>query len=275
MNSKFKVSLVGFIVASLFLHFAVLVAVKYAPDESNKKDVVEIEFISPNSAQKAKTQIVEQEKQYNDETPEDAKYLSKHNQTFKKQTRAENVGANDNSAGFGTDNKKPQRAKVKKKKPKQIVKGGLPTLRDLKPDYDFTDYSAGKASTTDDYLREVDTGRQTLLSTREFMYYSYYQRIKEKLRRHWGSKVRQKVRRLVKTGRSIASNSDRITKVIITLNDLGTLVRVQVVSQSGVIDLDEAAVEAFKEAAPFPNPPRGMIDTKGHVTIHWDFVLEA
>jgi protein TonB len=50
---------------------------------------------------------------------------------------------------------------------------------------------------------------------------------------------------------------------------------VQVVSDSGVRDLDQAAVEAFQEAAPFPNPPSGIVDSDGTIKIRWDFILEA
>jgi TonB family protein len=63
--------------------------------------------------------------------------------------------------------------------------------------------------------------------------------------------------------------------VIIHLNDQGVLIRVQVVGQSGVSDLDDAAVEAFKAAAPFPNPPKGIVDGDGTIKIRWDFVLES
>jgi len=40
----------------------------------------------------------------------------------------------------------------------------------------------------------VNTGMQTLLSTREFVYYSYYARIKEAIRQHWEPNVREKVK---------------------------------------------------------------------------------
>ena len=47
------------------------------------------------------------------------------------------------------------------------------------------------------------------------------------------------------------------------------------VGQSGVTDLDEAAMEAFKQAAPFPNPPKGIVEKDGRIRIRWDFILEA
>ena len=79
----------------------------------------------------------------------------------------------------------------------------------------------------------------------------------------------------MRQGRSIASNTDRITKIVIILDGQGTLQRVQVIGPSGLLDLDDAAVEAFRAAAPFPNPPKGIIESDGTVKIRWDFILEA
>jgi len=53
------------------------------------------------------------------------------------------------------------------------------------------------------------------------------------------------------------------------------LIKVQVIGRSGIQDLDDAAVEAFKAAAPFPNPPKGIVDEDGTIRIRWDFILEA
>lgn len=81
---------------------------------------------------------------------------------------------------------------------------------------------------------------------------------------------------MFKEGRNPASTGqDRVTKLMIVLNDKGTLVRVQVLMDSGVQDLDDAAIDAFRAAAPFPNPPKGIIEGDGTVKIRWDFVLES
>jgi len=48
-----------------------------------------------------------------------------------------------------------------------------------------------------------------------------------------------------------------------------------VIGDSGIQDLDDAAIEAFKAAAPFPNPPKGVVENDGTVQIRWDFVLET
>ncbi len=156
------------------------------------------------------------------------------------------------------------------------------TLQSLKPNFKPRPLPMGRQasgggdgpSATDDHLDNVKKGMQTLLSTREFVYYSYYNRIKEKLRQYWEPKIKEKMERILRQGRTIASD-DRITKVVIILDKSGTLVRVQIIGASGLVDLDEAAVEAFRAAAPFPNPPKGIVEKDGLIRIRWDFVLEA
>lgn len=257
-------------------------------------------------------QIVETDKtRINDEIDPKAKYLSQFDQRVIKETKAAKVGKFSNEAGQGkiqararvpekADNAETEQKKLKSDQAKVdeaelqafehgeiavATKRGLqkfsPSFRKLPvvPDPTSLETAAGdgrEASATDDSLRDIPTGMQTMLSTREFVYYSYYNRIKEKLRQYWEPKIREKFERTIRQGRNIASSEgDKITKVVIILDDKGTLIRVQVLSASGLVDLDEAAVEAFKAAAPFPNPPKGIVEEDGTIKIRWDFVLEA
>lgn len=57
------------------------------------------------------------------------------------------------------------------------------------------------------------------------------------------------------------------------LDEKGGIKKISRVSASGFDDVDEAAIEAFRKAAPFPNPPKGMMDADGFVRIRWDFIL--
>ena len=168
-------------------------------------------------------------------------------------------------------------------------KGTLPALKDLMPKMDFkpkkhvthnaanpkSQRKAGRESASHDYLKDREKGIQTLLNTREFAYYSYYHRIRKKIQLFWEPAIKQKIRHIFATGRRLASTQDRITKVIIVLNNRGQLVAVQVLGESGIRDLDDAAVEAFRSAEPFPNPPKGMTEKDGKIRIRWDFVLEV
>lgn len=163
-------------------------------------------------------------------------------------------------------------------KSKPLLKDLVPSFKPAMPTAESQELAKGGgegASATDDHLKNVQTGMQTLLSTREFVYFSYYNRIKDKLRQYWEPKIKEKMERIIRQGRTIASQSDRITRIVIILDNKGTLMRVQVVGPSGVSDLDEAAVEAFRAAAPFPNPPKGIEEADGTIKIRWDFILEA
>ena len=138
-----------------------------------------------------------------------------------------------------------------------------------------TSFSQSGFSQTDDYLKDVALGSRTLLRTREFVYYSYYSRIKKKLKYHWEPKIKVKMVRAFHQGRRIAGVNDRITRLVIILNQSGGLKKIHVENSSGFRELDEASIEAFKEASPFPNPPVGLVNESGEVKIHWDFVLET
>ncbi len=228
-------------------------------------------------------QVVEQEdKALNQEKLEDTRFLSAHNQKVLKQTQAANHGEFQNlktkslKAGKSVKNKRSAQPSLN-----QFLTAYDPMAMGFKKQEAKTNQEAeaaqkgGNISQTNDYLKDVDQGIETLLNTREFKYYTYYSRIRKQLSQFWEPKVREKVTSMFQQGRKIASAQDRITKLLIVLNSAGTLVNVQVLSDSGVRDLDDAAIEAFKAAAPFPNPPKGIIETDGTVKIRWDFVLET
>lgn len=317
LKSPFLYSLVAHGVLAIFLLFF------SKPTSMKRERLNEVELIDA-SALLARVQqdpsllnqgqIVEQdENRINDETPKDAKYLSRHNQKVVKETQAATHGKFRNtadSAGLKTPETKPgktseqksQDKTAKENQPNQDLKQpaddkefyasddgpsfkSKPSLKDLTPsfkpgpppveDAHVAQGGGTGASASDDHLKDVKQGMQTLLSTREFVYYTYYNRIKDKLRQYWEPKIKEKMTRILRQGRTIASSDDRITRVVIVLDNRGTLVRVQIVGASGVADLDDAAVEAFRAAAPFPNPPKGIVDADGTIKIRWDFILEA
>lgn len=296
------------ILISLILHTVGIAVIWWSPTLFKIKPptLTEVELIDAEEMlkkmqaldNKARVIVDQSEKALNDEIDEKAKYLSRHNQKVKEETRAQLTDKFRNSTGTGgqksqnkeagqvAENVKQAADSNKDTKQKQLVehKNGLTvgkTLKDFKPDFkigpkaDTIASGGGEGpSATDDNL-DKPIGMETVLSTREFVYFSYYNRIKDKLRQYWEPKIKEKVTRIFRQGRTIASDSDRITKVIIILDGKGILQNVQVVGESGVSDLDDAAVEAFRAAAPFPNPPKGIVEADGFIRIRWDFILEA
>jgi protein TonB len=89
---------------------------------------------------------------------------------------------------------------------------------------------------------------------------------------YWGPNLRQKVEQMSVAGKKLTP-SEKITGVNVLLNKQGRIVKVDVINRSGVKEVDEAAVEAFNRAGPFPNPPVGLVEQDGLIRVRWDFVL--
>lgn len=312
-QNKRSLRSVSFLVISFLLHLLLVLAFSvyhyFVPDsppdfsraEQDKKS--EITFIDINDIDLKKNgALVEQEDptKKTEKARKDAKYLSQQNQIVEKETRAAHHGdfQNTNNAAPNIKNSSSQKSTAasmalpttqaseaedvktyenggvvvdQKNKPKKAK-----TFADLRPSQmeNMAESSMASVSQTNDYLKDVAVSAQTQLNTREYLYYSYFSRIKKKLRQHWEPMVHARVRQLVMRGRDLASVGEKTTRCIITLDDRGGLTRVQVLTTSGLEDLDDAALGALRAAAPFPNPPKDLIHD-GLVTINWDFILET
>lgn len=283
-----------FITLSIAIHIALATVIFVLPKIQQHFAPVEVVLVTPEEIQeevvkdtKNPTQIVEtDEKSANNQLNEKAKYLSAKNNTVEKQTQAK-LGEQ-----FKNSNTQAQKAMKAAKKSQPSLFGEKFDAYDAmakKANHGNNDFAKqqpsqaaqngtarGLESTSTDRVENVEQSLKTQLNTKEYKYYGYYQRIKNQLNQFWQPQVKQKVSRLMTQGRTIASDSNnKVTKLIIVLNDAGTLVKVQVIGESGVRDLDEAAVDAFRQAAPFPNPPKGMVENDGTIKIRWDFVVES
>lgn len=264
-----------------------------------QSEIIEVAFVEPEQTLEQKNkanQIVETDpNQANNKIDEQAKYLSAKNNIVEKQTVAKNAEkfknvkpmpqqapqlADQSESESAPEEKMAEQSETKSKlfntgfdvysalnKNKEVKKQMAKEKRSIA--------NTGDQSGTNDHVTDADDSLMTQLNTREYLYYGYYTRIKNQLNQWWQPKVREKVTKLVSQGRKVASEENKTTKLVIILNQTGLLVKVQVLSESGVRDLDDAAVEAFRQAAPFPNPPKGMIEPDGTIKIRWDFVVES
>ena len=308
-KKNFSIGLITAVVLSLVIHFLFVLGVFFIEPPKQTSDRIEVQIMDSdktmpkleNAQKDAAKQVVDQdEKAINKEIDEKAKYLSAHDQKVVKQTRATNHGEFQNTASkskVAGQGGAPNKVTVQDLSPKfdvaKAVKDRESREQEIdndpdgvkiakkkstnapKPQADQPGDGGERLSQTIDYIKDLDPGIETLLSTREFVYYTYYARIRRQLNQFWGPKVREKLTALYKQGRQIASSEDKVTRCLITLDKTGNLTRVQIIGISGVRELDEAAVEAFKLAAPFPNPPNGIVDEDGSIKIRWDFILEV
>ena len=124
---------------------------------------------------------------------------------------------------------------------------------------------------TQDYLRDVDEGEETALNAKRWKFATFFNRVKEQVRNQW--KPNDEFRRRDPTG-AIYGSQDRLTQVHVQLKADGSLAKISVAQTCGVDFLDETAMEAFKQAQPFPNPPRQLVQASGLIDFDFGFYLE-
>lgn len=140
---------------------------------------------------------------------------------------------------------------------------------------DDTHRWAELGSLAQDYVKGFREAEKTALNTKEYVFFGYFQRIRQRLDLAWTPILRERLYKFYRAGRHLASDMDHTTRVMVHLNGAGEVVKVQVLQESGTRDLDDAAVRAFNQAGPFPNPPRGILDSDGTIRIRWEFVLKT
>lgn len=242
--------------------------------------------VTPDALKKAqdalknKKQIVQTEKGAETKTPAPDAFLGERNQTVDRET----VNATRTTViGKEKEHKaKTQTSKVVQAAPAIPSFGSLgaqilPKASEAKTDEQVAreENWADQAGAPQDYVKGMKESNRTALNTKEFVFYGYYQRIRQRLDRAWVPILREKVAKFYNTGRHLASEMDHSTKVVVTLNPSGEITGVKVVSESGTRDLDDAAVAAFNQAGPFPNPPHGIIGSNGVIEIPWEFILRT
>jgi TonB family protein len=259
----------------------------------NENEPVKIQYIDPIELSRAieknnqilKKQIVQTQESEMKKKSETA-FLGEKDAYFDRQTVARvvdkfnNGGGNHTADGLGQGEKTRSASKqvAKKISFKDIGLG----LNKISPD--TTPLEAEEAggqrglgrgvSSTNDYIEDVPLGDFTRLNTQEFKFYGFYHRIRSKLEQFWGRNIQEQAEKVFKQGRRIPASDNHVTSLLIKLNSQGEIVNVKVKSTSGIKELDDAAIESFNQAGPFPNPPKEML-VNGLATIEWGFVVNG
>ncbi|MCA9514407.1 MAG: TonB C-terminal domain-containing protein [Myxococcales bacterium] len=125
--------------------------------------------------------------------------------------------------------------------------------------------------TSSDYLPDVDEGGATVLNANKYRYADFFNRVKRAVERQWHPA--EVYRRRDPTGRAYGVK-DRYTLLRVTLDPQGNLVRLLTTRDSGLDFMDEEARGAFSRAAPFPNPPDGLVSDSGNIVFEFGFYFE-
>ena len=73
---------------------------------------------------------------------------------------------------------------------------------------------------------------------------------------------------------AIYGHTNRLTTVRVQLKPNGHLANVALDLPSGLEFLDDVALQAFRDAQPFPNPPRQLIESDGFINFRFGFFFD-
>lgn len=122
-----------------------------------------------------------------------------------------------------------------------------------------------------DHVLNVPKGNKSALNTREYRFAHFFNRVKREVSERWRA---IDVYRAHDPRGQVYGVQDRQTVLNVTLDASGALAGVEVIQSSGVRALDLEAIEAFKRAQPFYNPPKGLADPDGKIRFKFGFFLE-
>ncbi|MBI5477453.1 MAG: TonB family protein [Deltaproteobacteria bacterium] len=144
------------------------------------------------------------------------------------------------------------------------------TLSDLTPSEEALARAIGRGGSVD-AVKDADEGEITALNTRRWKYASFFNRVKRAVADHWHPD--RAYRRRDPNG-NVYGFKDRLTVLRVNLDSKGKLTDLYVDHPSGIDFLDDEAVRAFKEAQPFPNPPRQLVEKDGSISFKFGFLFE-
>ena len=127
-------------------------------------------------------------------------------------------------------------------------------------------------SGTQDALKDVEDGEETALNSKKWVFSSFFNRVKHQVQEHWHPDEAYRRR---DPNFSIYGRTSRLTIVRVQLKPNGHLANVALGQPSGLEFLDDEALQAFRAAQPFPNPPRQLVDAAdGLINFQFGFLFE-
>lgn len=261
-------------ILSLLAHigFVIVTALIEPPhfDVTNNEPIrVHMVSSSPKAPDIPQKQVVSIAPPNEQKRPNDPQYLAEYDQSVQEQTRAR-----ETSSQLGRP-----KARAPSQKPSPTVSpNGLlakshkappgPTMRDLLPTVGSDTMQEGTAF--NDHLDGVQVDNETKLNAAQWTHATFFVRVKAAVARQWNPN--KAIRRNDPKG-TIAGTQDRITQVMASIDRDGKLLSVKVLKESGVFYLDDEALRAFRDAAPFTNPPQALFAQGNSFEFPFGFVL--
>ena len=117
---------------------------------------------------------------------------------------------------------------------------------------------------------ELEQGDRTLLNSHQNIYWTFFDRLRRQIAAEWSP---QQVYNEHDPHHVYYRQIDRYTVIDLTLDGRGDLESAVVHRTSGLDFLDQEAIRAIREGAPFRNVPEGLKDERGRVDVRFGFML--
>jgi TonB family protein len=151
------------------------------------------------------------------------------------------------------------------------VTGGQPDpLGRLGGSTSMLDQTFGR-SVASDRMRDVDEDAKSILDSKRHLFGSFFNRLRDRVAENWQP---QKAHSRADPNGTRYGDSQRMTVLMVRLDENGEILKIEVERKSGAPHHDEEAERAMRAAAPFPNLPDGLADEHGHVDFRFGFILD-
>lgn len=241
-----------------------------------QSEVAEIEIAEPKKKEQmpAKTVVRDVFVPENLKAPEDetlARFLSAQKRRVKVESQAAHNGMTENRDTSGSTSNRSRSHSAAKRTLHEESSDGYRNVDISQELQEMNRLNQGMSSVGESLPRDVKVGSFTALNTDRYLYYTFYARIEELVRYRWESRVMNAIESFDRMTVLNAGNKSWITHVEFLLDKTGALKKAIVLKESGMSKFDLAAVNAFKEARIFPNPPQEMIQDDGYIHIQFSF----
>ncbi len=282
------------ILLSFLLHTTLYLSFDRLPDFSKKSaqvEPIEFEVISQNERKKRTRRNFIKDfdlKQQMETTKKRADFLSRKTRRVLRQTVATESGITKNRVKKNQRKSQANQKVAKTKTPKQAkvdkaLKGLFPSYarQNLRSRKDYStlpgvNLTAQSVSTISTHIPNVDKASITAIDTDQgsLKYYAFYMRLHDQLYPRWSKNIEYVIRTLKAKEYNFLTLRPRTTTLEVILNSKGEYLGHIVVKSSSSKMVDFAAIDAFKRAAPFVNPPKDMIENDGNIYLPFNFRLE-
>lgn len=275
--------------ASLALHLLMGLGLLQVPAEwglpGASADVAEIDIIEKPSSLPDDRLIVRQttppDHLRDNESKEKARFLSEDDQRVLQETRARRTGLTRNGQALPPDSWMKTMPVKRQPAPQTVGRAfedlngptpiEMPKVNQLPPVavplFDDAPSTVGERLPED-----VSLGDFTALNTDRFKYYSFYSRVEELVRFRWENNLKRAIDMFDRAYLlRVVGRRNWVTRVEFWLAPDGRYMSAHIYKEAGVRAFDLAAVNAFREAGVFPNPPAEMVDKDGLIRLQYTF----